>query len=370
MTLMLVRRALIVLFVALCLLPSSAIAQGDQAAFPHASLARRAADKHIVPGYRKLAEASRGLKREIGNWCASQVDSGNAIEQQFEVAVAAWGEIEHIDFGPITSDQLRDRILYYPDRKGLAQRQRAAAITSLSSGGPNRINASVAFDGLSAVDDLLFSNGKLRLLTLPDGKARCGMAEAAVTRLAEVTEKLLADWAATDGYSRDWLNAGQAGSSLLDRRETTRALSRSFDSGMERLREERIVAPLGFSRLRTMVLPPLAASRRTMLLLAANCRGLRHFYEDGGIWQAIDLAAPLSRQNEVKRQSATIGAILSTCEQTAKRLMSAESPYQDEVSRKALVDIGFPLKVARKRAELLLAEFGEATLGFNASDGD
>lgn len=363
-------RATVVLGCCLSFLPAPATAQDEQAAFPHALLARRTLDRHVVPGYRKLADASRSLQQAIERWCRSNSAESSTIEQRFDGAVAAWGEIEQIAFGPITANQLRDRILYYPDRKGLAHRQRAAAIASLASGGPNRINASVAFDGLSAIDDLLFSDGKPRSLTAADGKARCQVAEVAAVRLADISGKLLDEWTASDGYARDWLTAGEPGSLLLDRRETTRALARTFDSGMERLREERIVAPLGFSRLRTMVDPPLAASRRTMLLLASNCRGMKHLYEEGGLWQAIDQAVPTPRRIDVKKQSATIGTILSSCEKTAGNLIRSTSPYQDEASRKALVEIGFPLKVARQRVEQLLAEFGEATLGFNASDGD
>jgi hypothetical protein len=111
-------------------------------------------------------------------------------------------------------------------------------------------------------------------------------------------------------------------------------------------------------------------SRRFMLLMASNCRGLRHLYEEGGVWRAIHHAAPIARRDAIKAQSAAIDKALGDCENAALSLRADPDPLKIEASRQALIKQGYPLKVARKQIEVLLAELGQATLGFNESDGD
>ena len=48
-----------------------------------------------------------------------------------------------------------------------------------------------------------------------------------------------------DGYARHWLNPGEGNPHFLKRSETTLALAKALDNGLERVRDEWIAAPLG-----------------------------------------------------------------------------------------------------------------------------
>jgi hypothetical protein len=116
-------RAAAMLFLANALWSLPVGAQDAAQPFDHSGLARQTLEQHIVPGYSRLAEAAKQLSRTLDQTCAKPFTSRpKAVDAAFDNMVTAWGRIEHINFGPITSENRLERILFFPDRRGLSGR--------------------------------------------------------------------------------------------------------------------------------------------------------------------------------------------------------------------------------------------------------
>ncbi len=119
------RKTMAVLLLLLTAMVAPAAAQEPpRRPFDHAGLARQALEQHIVPGYARFAEAAKKLSRTLDRSCERPFGKPpKAVDADVRNLVDAWGRIEHINFGPVTVDNRLERILFFPDRRGLGGRQ-------------------------------------------------------------------------------------------------------------------------------------------------------------------------------------------------------------------------------------------------------
>jgi predicted lipoprotein len=90
-------------------------------AFDDKAAAQRALEKHIVPGYLRFDLTARAFANKANALCRSpSPQSLAAAREAARAAMLTWGRIEHIRFGPITDQQRFDRLMFYPDPRGLA----------------------------------------------------------------------------------------------------------------------------------------------------------------------------------------------------------------------------------------------------------
>jgi predicted lipoprotein len=354
----------------ICLLagPAAADAPGS---FDHAALARRALERHIQPGYAKLAAAAGELSERMKAYCA---DSGppqrKAVEEAFDGFVTAWGRIEHIAFGPVTADNHKERILFWPDRRGLGARQVTKALAGRDPAllDPHALaGKSVALQGLGALELALFGQGG----EAGDAEARthrCRYGAAVAANLATITRAVADEWTRGDGFARSWLAPGTGNPVFLKPAETTLALAKSFDQGIERVRDERLGGPLGLGPQRHKTPALLATSGRTLRLACANIEGLQELFTEGGMREAV-IAGSAERAVDVAAKAKVVASELATARAIASEVIDSRRPFEGETARR-LIAMGFPLKNARVLTGELLALTAGLTFGFNASDGD
>jgi|GEM_PF-99268 len=345
-------------------------AADDTALFDHAALARRAYERHIAPGYAALANAAGELSQSMGRACAEGTSAQRkSVDAAFDGFVAAWGRIEHIVFGPVTTDNRRERILFWPDRRGLGARQVARALGQRDAAvldAQTLAGKSVALQGLGALELVLFGEGAKEADA--DARAhRCRYGAAIAANLAAITEAIRADWSRPDGFSRYWLDPGSGNPLYLKPAETTLALAKSFDQGLERVRDERLGGPLGLGPQRIKTPAVLTSSRRTMRLVRANIEGLLGLFSEGGLKDAIILAGG-ARTGAVTAKAELIANELRTARGIAEEVIASSQPFEGETARR-LIAIGYPLKNARVLTGELLTQTAGLTFGFNASDG-
>src|SRR5690606_22737995 len=97
------------------------------------------------------------------------------VRAQFPAVVTAWSRIELYRFGPLMAQNRSDRILFWPDRKGIALRQVQAILADKDEAAlaPETLaRKSVAVQGLGALEFVLHGTGSEDLAT-PDGAFRC-----------------------------------------------------------------------------------------------------------------------------------------------------------------------------------------------------
>jgi predicted lipoprotein len=357
----------------LVLLTAGAAGEDVHKPFDHLALARAALEQHIRPGYERLAQAAENLHRELGQSCAGQdQDARKKVVAAFDGIITAWGRIEHIDFGPVAKGNRLERILFWPDRRGLGARQVSRVIASRDASvlEPAQLaKKSVALQGLGALEAALFADRGAQPST-EDRTFHCGYTHAIAGNLTRIARAIVAEWSAPDGYAAQWLAPGPSNPAFLKPTETTLALAKSFDQGIERVRDQRIAGPLGLNAQRQKTLAVFALSGRTLLFVTSNIEGLQDLYAKGGIGQGFVDTGFRSPEVNVRTDSDAITRELKQAEEVSRSLIGATNPFGDRASWQRLVDMGFPLRTARIQAANLFTQAADLTLGFNSSDGD
>lgn len=354
-----------------CLVACGAASAAEPGTFDHARLARQALEKHIQPGYAAVVSAAEALTKSLDAYCARRAnDQQRGMERAFDGLVTAWGRIEHIRFGPITEDNRLERIFFWPDRRGIGARQVAQVIRTREADAldPDKLaNKRVAIQGLGALEIALFAAPAKES---DERTFRCAYAKAISANIGNLAAAVLADWTGPDGYARDWLNPGDGNPHFLKASETTLALAKSLDNGLERVRDEWIGAAIGLGPQRRRLTPVLAKSKRTLTLFQAGMDGLHHLYTAGGLHKAILDTGPAHPGVTVPLNAKLVRNEIETARSQIVKLARQGKPFDADKMMQPLVAVGFPLKNAREQAIALLGLTAGLSMGFNASDGD
>ena len=171
---------------------------------PHAKVAPQAIDRVIRPGYERLDKAGEAESKAFDALCAKPSEEALiAARQSFGELVQAFGAVEFITFGPIAEGSRRERYLFWPDRRGAAQRQAQIIV--------NRRNAdaatsdllprqSVAVQGLTALEYVLFGAGS-DSLTSQAGAFRCRYGATIVGNLGQISDAVAEQWRNPNGFA-------------------------------------------------------------------------------------------------------------------------------------------------------------------------
>lgn len=348
-----------------------ALAAGGKSPFAHERLARQALERHIRPGYINFAAAAKGLEDAISANCSGDANARVRISQEFDAVVTAWGRIEHITFGPVTAEQRIERIMFWPDRRGIGARQIVKALRERPSDvldASQLSKKSAAMQGLPALDVILFGEASGAKENEEVRRFRCRFASAIAVNLSQMAAAIASEWSSSDGFAKSWLSPGPANPNFLKPEETTIALAKAFDLGLEGVRDRRVGGPLGLNVQRRKIAPVLAKSGRSMRMIAANIDGLRDLYVQGGMEGALIDAKGDDAENTIALAK-LVSKELLTARQSAMRLMEIKGLFEGASVQRVIV-LGFPLKNARAIAAGLFAAVTDLPLGFNASDGD
>jgi predicted lipoprotein len=337
---------------------------GPAAAFDHAGVARNALEQHIRPGYKRLAETTAALDQRMKSFCADQQEASlAAAKQAFADAVIAWGHVEHLRFGPIMEEHRYERLVFWPDPKGIGERQisRAMAKNDATLISPDTLaQKSVALQGLTALEQVIYGGGGL--LGQPSG-FRCQYAAAIAANVAAIAARVEAAWAAPDGYARLMLNPGPGNAAYLEPREVTQELAMAYATGLLAVRNLKIGAPLGLVERSKVSRAAFASSGLDRAVIQANLEGIRDLF------QASGLAAEISAQEKGEGQ-----ALLNQFDSALKIIADLKVPL-DEVAKtpplkEKVAVIGFALKSAYETGLARMKAAANLSMGFNALDGD
>jgi predicted lipoprotein len=199
---------------------------------------------------------------------------------------------------------------------------------------------------------------------------RCSFASAIAANLANIAAMIEREWSEPQGYAESWLTPALGNPNFLKASETTLALAKALDRGLEKVRDERIAGPLGFNPQRRKISAVLATSGRTLHLIAAGIEGLRELYREGGMESAIIAAASSAPDSGRAQLAHLVSTELETAFTGASQLIGVRRPFDDPGQVQRLIALGYPLKNARSTASNLLSSAAGIPTGFNASDGD
>lgn len=242
----------------------------------------------IRPAFSDFAAAADDLQSAMAELCERpSTGTLGAAKAQFGAAVLAFSRAEIVRFGPLTQDNRAERLLFWPDRRGIGLRQvqRLLAEEDESATDAARLaGKSVAVQGFGALEFALYGTGADEALVGAPASYRCRFGAAVATNIAAIASALSRDWDDPDGVSKRLAHPDAAYADYRTGTEVLEELTGALSHGLEAVRDQRILPVLGRDGAEPN---PRAAllwrSGLTVPSLKAGLGGLADFYGLSGI---------------------------------------------------------------------------------------
>ncbi len=264
---------------------------GVGAAAADASSVRNAISGYIVPNVERFAENSDILVSDIDRLCQTTTAESLADARDgFRFAVQGLGRIHFLRIGPLETDNRRDRLLFWPDRRsiGLKQVQRALATQDRSLLNPGALYAkSVALQGFGALEFLLFGSGSDDLVGTSDGY-RCQFALSVARNIASLSQSVAEDWQDPSGFAGIWSEPGPTNDLYRNDKEAIAALVGLISNGLEIIRDQQLkpIAPFGIEK-KPYKRALFWRSNQTREMIAASLMGMRDLIQISGLLHGL-----------------------------------------------------------------------------------
>jgi uncharacterized protein len=362
---------------ALVLATSDAATQAARASFDHDGLAREALELHIRPLYVDFASKAVKLHHRLDETCRTRApNSALAIKTAYGDLLLAWSRTEHLRFGPVIDQNRFERIIYWPDRQKIGERQVAQILSRSDSGAltaAQLATKSVAVQGLTALELVLYGNtGGSLLQDTPDGTFACGYATAIADNIRHIAKEIVSDWSDDGRFAAWWLRPGDENPVYRTSYDTTVELLKAFRAGIYNARDLKLLPSLGLKRIaaRGQLVPksrpPYELSTLALASIIANTEGAFHLYAKGGFAERLALIEP---EGDRLTRSNLVSALQSMRELEPSGLaVFNEQPLMDK-----LAQVRDPLAFTLSESARALAEvsgIGAMVLGFMDDDGD
>ena len=343
-----------------------------QADADHKAIAQAALSEVIRPGYADFRAAAGDLRDKIESLCRVPSDAAlDAAKQAFAKTVGTWSKVEILRFGPVTENNRFERLFYWPDPKGLGLRQVQAALAKQDEAltKPNTLaEKSVALQGLPALEYLLYGEASATLarddIMGSPSAFRCAFARSVSIDMERIATSLAEGWRPGAADAKSFLDPAPNDPRYHAQTEVTLDLFKSFTSGIELVRDQKLGKPLGERPERAR--PKLAAFWRSGLTFenaAANLEGVRVLFARGGLAQVVAHESP-----------GVEDSILFDLDRGIEVLRGIDKPVEEAMRdgnvRAKLEALRASLKSARDTAGDLIARGAGLSFGFNAMDGD
>ncbi|WP_375452520.1 imelysin family protein [uncultured Devosia sp.] len=328
---------------------------------------RGAVNNFIRPAMDDFQMRTGALDQAMAGLCRQPAaETLAAAHAAFAQAAQSFGRIEAVRIGPIMEENRAERILFWPDRKGIALKQVQAILASADASATDAASLkgkSVAVQGLTALEFVLYGTG-FETLKETDGSFRCRYGAAVAQNLGDIAGELVALWADETGIA---LHLMRPSAQFVDYRtpvEAQEELVGILSHGVEAVRDTRLNPFL--AKGDAAAKPRLALFWRsglTVPMLAANIDGLRALFVLSGIAGGVsgDAAAlPMAIEAQFDVADAALAQVTAP----------VEAAVADPAQAQALADI----VVATQQLGTLIGEQLSTALGlsvgFSSLDGD
>jgi uncharacterized protein len=345
--------------------------------FDHEGLARQAMELHIRPLYADLVSAADRLRRTLEGAC--QHRDGEAlggVKTAYRDLLVAWSRTEHLRFGPVVDANRFERVMYWPDRQRIGERQVAQL---LSKADPAAIavgelaKKSVALQGVGALEIVLYGKDGGGLLDdTASAKFACTYATVIAGNISQIAGDMVAEWADGGRFAGLWLKPGEQNPVYRTSTDTTIELLKAFRAGIYNPRDLKLLPALGLKRiavrgqLAPKSRPPFELSGLGLAAMIANTEGALHLYVSGGLAERLAAIEP-----------AAAALLRSNLERAIRDMREVEPAGLAAFSEQALMDklalVRDPLAAVLSDGASALAEVagvGALVLGFTDDDGD
>lgn len=344
--------------------PSSALTiDEDQAGEP----VRKLVAGYIQPAFQRFAENAELVTVAVNALCEEPGERTlGSARQAFRDSALSFARVEFLRIGPLIQENRLERLLFWPDRRGIALRQVQGV---LADGDESVTDAaslpskSVALQGFTALEFLLFGTGSDDLARGAD--YRCRFAGAVAENIHAVATELNTEWQDDKGFAAIWSAPGPDNASFRNAEEVVSELLSIPSEAFEIIRDQRLkpVLPEDEGGKPAPKRALFWRSGLTMDFTAASFEALRAYFETAAIADLLP--------EEERWQARSIEFEFNNAEAALARL---NMPIEDIVAdEERTADLTY-LVILSQSLQRLFGEQLTATLGlsvgFSSLDGD
>ncbi|WP_316355869.1 imelysin family protein [Devosia sp.] len=277
----------LVLIVLMLFCAGPALAQ----AITPAQVLAAAVNQVIRPSVAAFKNRANGLESAMGGLCAAPSDRALGIaRQQFGLTAQAYGRIEFLRIGPLMEDNRADRLLFWPDRRGIGLRQVQAILAEEDASATEVMglrDKSVAVQGLGALEFVLFGTDAEGLLGA-DGAFRCRYGQAIAANISSIADQVAMGWYRYDGVASHLTRPVPENYDYRSETEALEALVGLLSHGLEGLRDTRVNPFIAQGEAAANPKQALLwRSGLTMAMIAANIEGMEALVAGSGLARAV-----------------------------------------------------------------------------------
>ena len=202
-----------------------------------------AVKQHILPRYKRLQASSSELLSVTEQLCNTpSTDQLNSAQSAFRNTMAAWQNVQHIQFGPIETLMRNYSMQFWPDKKNLIGKQLNKLLheqTPESLTIDYLYRASIGVKGLPAMERLLFQSSAEEFA---NNSYKCQLTVAISNYISESSKATLDEW--HEYYAESIYTAGDDESIYESHQEAAVDLMKSLVEPIEVIRDLKILRPL------------------------------------------------------------------------------------------------------------------------------
>jgi len=321
----------------------------------------------IQPGFERFAEQAELAEIAVSSLCKDPGERTlEAARNAFRDSALALARVEFLRTGPLARENRLERLLFWPDRRGIALRQVQGVIAERDESvtDPAELpEKSVGLQGYTALEYLLFGTGS-DALAKPGDAFRCGFANAVAANIHLIAAELSDEWSAEDGFAAAWANPGPENEDFRNTEEAISELLSIPSEAFEIIRDQRLrpIVPDEDGKAN-----PKSAlfwrSNLTMPFIRASFNALRTYFE---VSEMISILPEDQRWlgNSIEFEFNNSGDILD-------RLQMPVADILDDKDRSG--ELGYLVILTQSLQQLFGTQATEAlglSVGFSSLDGD
>ncbi|WP_169545669.1 imelysin family protein [Sneathiella aquimaris] len=358
--------AIVLLAISLSLTISPAQAQEKL----YKTVIHNAISKAILPGYTRLQNASRLQVSSLKSLCTQKTIANlETAQSDFKSLLIAWSKVELYRFGPARVDNRQEKLFFWPDRRSRGLKQIKSILLQEDNQvliPENLIGKSVAVQGLTALEYVLFGKGAKTLSKSESSPYRCSYG-LAIAKVIEQNATFLKDgWQENARYPSILSNPGPANPIYKSAKEVIRDLLQ-YSNEILQIVEMRKIQPMlkkGFDSAAHKP-APFWRSNMTIQTLVANLQSVAELQT----LSDMQVLLPKDEKGQVSSLHFEISQALKMLK-VIKQYGTLSHILQNREAYEKLVYLKNPIGGAQNILSEYYPEALGITMGFNSLDGD
>jgi predicted lipoprotein len=265
--------------------------QATPAAPSFPKLNARVIDKYVLPRFKQLADTSGKLAEEVTRACDGNKKAASAVKGDFEDTVLAWAAVEFLRFGPMSEVGRPERFDFWPDPRGVTQRQVSALVAKRDATALDPAllaKKSAAVQGLPAIEMLLYDDKRPIGADDEDGRYRCKLALSMAQSTHALAKDILGEWEGEKGWRQRMVEPKPDDPRYKAPEEPAGDFARALITGLQMIQDREVVPMIAvIATPEKQPRLPFSRSGLSARYMAAGIASVQALYETMGLGRSV-----------------------------------------------------------------------------------